>query len=42
MKFIKWLGTQTYLTNGQVFGWFVMGILVGMLIGIFIGIGVAK
>lgn len=33
MKFLKWLGTQTYLTNGQVIGWFELGILVGTFIG---------
>jgi len=42
MKFIKWLGTQTYLTNGQVIGWFTLGILVGTVLGICIRIGIAK
>lgn len=40
MRFLKWLGTRTYLTNGQVMGWFDMGILVGMVIGALIGISI--
>ncbi len=38
MNFIKWMGTQSKLVNGQVIGWFLFGCLVGMIAGTIIAI----
>ena len=38
MRFIRWLGTQSNLINGQVIMCFQFGTTVGIIIGIVIGV----
>ena len=37
MRFIKWLGTQSELINGQVIMYFEFGVLIGIIAGIIVG-----